>query len=41
MQHLPYGHCERSTWRHAAKQLAAAVDGGNINEAVISLRLVL
>ena len=41
MQHLPDGHRERSTWRHVAKQLAAAADGGNIDDVVLSLRLVL
>ena len=40
MQHLPNGHRQRSTWRHVAKQLAAAADGDDINDAVISLRLV-
>jgi hypothetical protein len=41
MQHLPDGHRERSTWRHVAKQLAAAADGGDINDVVVPLRLVL
>ena len=41
MHHLPDGHRERSTWRHVAKQLAAAADGGDINDVAVSLRLVL
>jgi hypothetical protein len=41
MQHLPDGHRERSTWRHVAKQLTAAADGGDINDVVVSLCLVL
>jgi hypothetical protein len=41
MQHLPDGHRERSTWRHVAKQLAAAADGFNINDLVVPLLLVL
>jgi hypothetical protein len=41
MQHLPDGHRERSTWRHVAKQLAAAADGGDINDVLVPLLLVL
>ncbi len=29
------------TSRHVAKQLAAAADGGDVNDVVVSLRLVL
>jgi hypothetical protein len=41
IKHLPDGHRERSTWRHVAKQLAAAADGGVINDVVVPLLLVL
>jgi hypothetical protein len=41
MRHLPDSHRERSTWQHVAKQLAAAADGGDIDDVVVSLRLVL
>jgi hypothetical protein len=41
MQHLPDGHRQRSTWHHVAKQLTAAADGGDVNDVVVSLRLVL
>jgi hypothetical protein len=41
MQHLPGGHRQRSTWRHVSKQLAQAAKGGDINDVVVSLRLVL
>jgi hypothetical protein len=37
MQHLPDGHRQRSTWRDVAKQLAAAADGGDINDVVVPL----
>jgi hypothetical protein len=36
----PSGH-KRDTWRHVATCLSKAASGGNINDAVVSLRLVL
>ncbi|MFZ0988233.1 MAG: hypothetical protein WAN27_10935 [Xanthobacteraceae bacterium] len=41
MQHLPDGHRQRSTWQHVAKQLAATARGGDINDVVVPLLLVL
>ena len=39
--HLPADRREQSTWRHVADRLNDAARGGNINDAVMSLRLVL
>jgi hypothetical protein len=40
-RHLPAECRERDTWRHVSDQLAQAAPGGNINDVVVSLRMVL
>jgi hypothetical protein len=40
-RHLPEDRRTRSTWRHVAKQLAAAANGADPADAAISLRLAL
>jgi hypothetical protein len=38
---LPAARRQQSTWRHVADRLNEAARGGDINDAVTSLRLVL
>jgi hypothetical protein len=40
-RHLPAKCRKRETWLHVAAQLNAAARGGNTDEAVVALRLVL
>ena len=39
--HLPGERRERETWRQVSDQLAKAAKGGDVNDAVVALRLVL
>ncbi|MGB7100062.1 MAG: hypothetical protein WBD95_15030 [Xanthobacteraceae bacterium] len=41
MQHLPADRRERRTWRQIAADIEAAAAGGDIEGAVIGLRMVL
>ena len=41
VEHLPADRRKLDTWCHVSKQLAEAARGGDINDAVIALRIVL
>jgi len=41
LSRLPAERRQQSTWRHVADRLQLAARGGDINDAVTSLRLVL
>jgi len=41
LSRLPAERRQQSTWRHVTDRLQLAARGGDINDAVISLRLVL
>jgi hypothetical protein len=41
LSHLPADRRDLNTWRHVSKQVAQAANCGDINDAVIALRLVL
>ena len=39
--HLPAERRERDSWKHVADRLYVAARDGNVNDAVVALRLVL
>ena len=41
MKHLPAEHRNRPTWQHVAAQIDDAARGGDVDDAVVALRLVL
>jgi hypothetical protein len=40
-KHLPAECRERDTWRHVSRQLREAAKGGDMDDVIVSLRLVL